>query len=332
LIPVGEKSLGLFAQLYDDPGTPARQARLPALHSQQLQSVLEKFAAAPKRLGDLQGDYIALEMWHETNAQKDGTIRRDTSFPADPAELVLSGPHFYVGSPLYKTPRAVCTEKGHYDCLDLCNLPLNYISRTNYRADVSSSEYLARTPRVSWDENKRVTEFYRLMFRRQLPTSNERTLIPSIQPKHAGHIHPVLSLTFADSKMLSGFAAASSSIPFDYFIKTQGKYDLYESSVRKLPLIQGEVECSLLSRVLILNCLTTHYADLWSECWDEAFRLQRWAKQDPRLPNAFFTNLTPTWQRDCALRTDYARRQALVEIDVLVARALKLTLEELITI
>jgi hypothetical protein len=49
LIPVGEKSLALFAQLYDEPGTPARQARLPALHSQQLQSVLEKFAAAPKR-------------------------------------------------------------------------------------------------------------------------------------------------------------------------------------------------------------------------------------------------------------------------------------------
>jgi hypothetical protein len=85
-------------------------------------------------------------------------------------------------------------------------------------------------------------------------------------------------------------------------------------------------------RVLSLNCLTTHYADLWSECWDEAFRTQRWAKQDPRLPNAFFTNLTPTWQRDCALRSDYARRQALVEIDVLVAQALKLTLEELTTI
>jgi hypothetical protein len=88
----------------------------------------------------------------------------------------------------------------------------------------------------------------------------------------------------------------------------------------------------LRTRTLALNCLTTHYADLWSECWEESFRTQRWAKQDPRLPNKFFTQLTPTWQRDCALRTDYARRQALVEIDVLVAQALKLTLDELITI
>jgi hypothetical protein len=40
--------------------------------------------------------------------------------------------------------------------------------------------------------------------------------------------------------------------------------------------------------------------------------------------------LTPEWQRHCALRSDYARRMALIEIDVLVAQELGITLDELL--
>ncbi|MFN9660492.1 MAG: Eco57I restriction-modification methylase domain-containing protein, partial [Cyanobacteriota bacterium] len=331
LIPVGEKALALFAKLYDESGTPALQARLPALHSQQLQSVLEKFAAAPRRLGDLQGEYYTTVMWDETNAvKKDGTIRRDTDHPLDPNELVLSGPHFYVGSPLYKSPRSVCTEKGHYDCLDLITLPDNYLPRTNYRPAVSELEYRSRTPNVTWLDKKPVTEFYRLVSRKMLPPANERTLISSIQPPQTGHIDGCFSLTFSSCSNLTCFAGLLASLPFDFFIKTTGKTNFRNELASLFPVLNAGA--AQLSRTLALNCLTTHYADLWSECWDDAFRSQRWAKQDPRLPNSFFTNLTPTWQRECALRTDFARRQALVEIDVLVAQALKLTLDELITI
>ena len=89
---------------------------------------------------------------------------------------------------------------------------------------------------------------------------------------------------------------------------------------------------SKISRTLALNCLTSHYAELWSECWNDAFQSERWLSDDPRLDQNFWKHLTPEWQRNCALRSDYARRWALVELDVLVARELKLTLEELQTI
>ncbi|MCP9808359.1 class I SAM-dependent DNA methyltransferase [Cyanobium sp. HWJ4-Hawea] len=330
LIPVGEQGLALFAQLYDEPGTPARQARLPALHSQQLQSVLEKFAAAPKRLGDLQGEYYATVMWDETNAvKKDGTIRRDTGFPEDASGLVLSGPHFYVGRPFNKTPRSSCTANSHYDCLDLTTLPDDYLPRTNYRPDVSPAEYRTRTPRVPWGEKKPVTEFYRLAARGMLSQAGERTYISSLVPKGTAHINGVQSTIFADPSTLISSLAFGSSLVADFFIKTTGRGNLHYTW-ESFPLVEASPSITL--RTLALNCLTTHYADLWSECWDDTFHQQRWAKDDPRLPNSVFSELTPSWQRDCALRSDYARRQALVELDVLVAQALKLTLDELITI
>jgi hypothetical protein len=51
-----------------------------------------------------------------------------------------------------------------------------------------------------------------------------------------------------------------------------------------------------------------------------------------RLKNSFFSSLTPSWQRNCALRTAYERRQALVELGVLVAQELGLTLDQLLDI
>jgi hypothetical protein len=98
------------------------------------------------------------------------------------------------------------------------------------------------------------------------------------------------------------------------------------------PLLDQRLTPALSTRLLLLNCLTHSYAGLWRECWEPEFRMLRWAKDDPRLDPCRFANLSPDWTWHTPLRTDFERRQALLEIDVLVAQALSLTLDELLTI
>ena len=330
LVRIGAEELKLFARLYDGADIPHMEARLPALHTRQLLTVLEKFSSYPKKFGDLGSDVFSTQHWNETNAQNDGTIRRETRFPNSSKELILSGPHFFVGKPLHQTPREICNTNRSYDLIDLPGLPDDYLPRTNFVPNCDPIDYQNRTLSIPWDEDKKVTDYYRLTFRRMFGPGAERSLIGTIMPKSCGHVHTVISFAYRESMALLSATAFASTIIGDFFLKTTGRSDLYDSTVSLFPLVSHSDE--LAARTLALNCLTSHYAELWSECWDEGFREQRWYGDDPRLDPDFWRELTPEWGRGCALRTDFARRWALVELDVLVARELGLTLEELQTI
>ena len=289
-------------------------------------SALAKISKFDRRLED--GEIDASVFWIEHSRQKDSTIRRESDFPNAPAAQILSGPCIYINNPLYKTPRRRCLEKGDYDIIDLSNCNPAYLPRSSNQVNCSPEEYANRSPGCKW--GGKLLEQHRFVARKMLSQAGERTLVGAIYPPGPTHIDSCYSIAAPRTDLLLGFAAFGTSLSGDFFIKSTGRSNLTAETAQLFPVVPSN--CSLFARLLVLNCLTTHYADLWSECWDEGFLHQRWAKGDPRLAHDFFSSLTPTWERDCALRTDYARRQALVEIDVLVAQALGLTLDELITI
>ena len=83
-------------------------------------------------------------------------------------------------------------------------------------------------------------------------------------------------------------------------------------------------------RTLRLNCVTEAYADLWRDCWSDEFTQDTWTSTDH-----VFTGLgavEPEWSAFTPLRRAADRRQALVEIDALVALMLGVTADQLCTV
>lgn len=329
---VDDEILAIFARLYDDVGTPARSARLPAVHSKQVTDVLRKYADYPQKLRDLSGRFFSTIMWNETIAQREGIIRRDTGFPGKSENLIYSGPHYHIGNPCNKTPKNICRLNSDYETIDLEILTESYLPRTNYVIN-DKSKYCNKMSSVKWGDKYAVTDYYRILNREMVGQVSERSLISCIIPKKVGHIYTSVGTCFESNNELINFAALLYSLPVDFYVKSSGVGHANTDMLEKLPIICSKTNNIKTScRVLLLNCLTDHYAELWEVSFNNAFKKERWAKNDPRLDNGKFTNIAPKWQRNCALRTDYERRQALVEIDVLAAMVLGLTLDELCTI
>ena len=339
IIQITSKELKLFQKVFEEEETLPGGARLLAIHSQELILVLKKFANQKLNFSQIQEDYFTTQHWNETNAQKEGIISRNTQFPDSIDSLILSGPHFFVCNPFYKTPRRVCEKNSNYDEIDLTKIDENYIPRTNYIPDCSTEKYRNLTPKVSWktqeDENEKpVTDFFRIAWRKMISSGLERTLVPSLIPKKVGHIFSLVSVAFKNQSDLIVTAGLMGSILYDFFVKTTGKSNFTNGDFKILPFIEPPVciKSRIFSRVLTLSCLTKDFKQLWDNNCDSNFQNDSWTKKCTQLKMDFFKCVTKSWEMSSALRTDYMRRQAMIEIDVLVAITFGLTLDELNTL
>ncbi|MFI7136819.1 DNA methyltransferase [Streptomyces massasporeus] len=164
------------------------------------------------------------------------------------------------------------------------------------------------------------TEFYRMAWREMIAPDTERSLYVALVPPGAAHVDLVHSATLGDTRLSALTAGFWTGLPIDYLLRTTGVGHLKKAPARRMPAPQREhpLAAALLLRTLRLNCLTSAYADLWEELYDPQWpAYEPWACAWPGLQPLH--GVGPGWTRSTPLRTERARRAALVEIDALVS-------------
>lgn len=325
IIKIGVVERAVFSRLYDDSNN-ANEARLPIIHAKQLVDVLQKMSLQ-KSLMSISNEFYTTQCFDETGAQDKKVITVNPSFVQDGLGFVYNGPHIGVANPVFQTARAEVKTKGDFDRVDITIIPDNYLQRTKYNRAIDKDSYIKEIPSTSWGINYAKT--YKLLSRKMLNLKQERTLISAIAPPNTAHINSIFGITFKDLRKMSLMSAYMESVPYDYFIKSMGKTNLLDNNAAQLPFFDSKYSNALICRTLLLNCVTKNYSELWKNVFETNFINDLWAKKDNRLKPEVFSKLSNEWTHDTPLRSDYERRMALVEIDVLTAMALGLTCDEL---
>lgn len=326
IIHVDKNTLSLFSKLYDSNGK-WKQARIPALHAKDMLKVLTLFTEQKYLLKDKK-DIYTTQMFDETGAQDSGVIKYNPHTAKELIDVIYSGPLVGVANPILKAARKKCLLNSDYDVVDLTAINTSFIQRCKYEVNKNMEFYASQIPETRWGVKYHL--LYRLVSRKMINLSGERSLMSAIIPPKTGHTNGLYGIAFEKVYDLVLCAGLFASIPYDFFVKSMGAANLLDNNAGKLPFMYTKYDSAIIARALALNALTSNYNDLIKEL--KKPYLDTWAKKDdPRLLHTQI-GYSDEIRDEEIIRSDYERRELLVEIDVLVAMALGMSLEQLITI
>ncbi|MGX7670534.1 class I SAM-dependent DNA methyltransferase [Plantactinospora sp. DSM 117369] len=324
MVRVTRAVLEEWARLQPDTSLPATSARLLYPVTSVEQSAISALANWPLRLS-------AAEPWissglHESGAKKAGIIEQRCVQPDSWSEVILRGPQIGVGTPFAKQP----PHTSHTDKpVDLTVLSDDAIQATDYAMACDRATFDGAHSR--W-RGRLETEYLRLAWREMIPASTERSLFCALIPPGPSHVHGIRTMACPEPRTTCLVAGFWASLPVDYALRIGGRGHLDATDARVMPIpdTQHPLADALLLRTMRLNALTAQYREIWAQLYNTSWQREGWAV-DWRVP-LNLNDVGPAWGRASALRTEYHRRAALVELDALVAVWLGISANELIAI
>jgi hypothetical protein len=328
VINVTDATLQIWHAVMEDNSVPVRQTRMIYTVNSSAADVLATLSRHP-RIGSLDIEFS--RGWDESIDRKKGYFESGWGVPRRWDDAIIQGPHLYVATPMYKSPNPTMKHNQDWSATDLEALPTDAIPATAYKPAGSRARYDADY--TQWESGP-ARSYYRVAWRRMAASTNERTLIPAVIPPGAAHPNAVFCIGIPrDLKSLCSIEGAFSSLILDFAVRAGMKADIYLPTIQRLPVIVDHpLQDELVIRTLRMNCVTDAYADLWHEVYREEFMSDRWAGGRSRPNRPDLGGIAREWTVSTPLRIAEDRRQALVEIDALVALMLDVTADQLCTI
>lgn len=322
--------LSVWRDIREEPESDPTETRMIFLPNRSSLGVLSKMTAGA-RLGS--SDLEFATGWTEGSELAESVIDIEWGERDSWQEVVLQGSHLFVGNPFYQKPNATMRSNQDWSPVDLEGLGPEAIPVCVYKPTVPWSEYKTKFGRWGNAGEQSPLDYYRIAWRNMADNVGQRTFVPAIIPPGAAHVHNVASLRTPGNRELVLLAGALSSLLIDNLVRSAPKSNIRANVISKLPAVQfGMLSNKVILRVLRLNCLTGVYARLWAECYTDDFLNDSWASEPLGTRSVDLSAVPESWNPDVPLRRAIERRQAEVEIDALVAIALGVSADELVSV
>lgn len=328
---VTDDTLAVWHALLEGPTIPVHQTRVVYAVNGGMAESLRK-TTDTRRASAFEFAYSI--GWDEGADFKKGRFVKSWGKVSNWDDAILQGPHLFVGNPFYKAPNASMSSNKDWAIIDLEALPNDELPITSFKPQGDRDEYDASFDHWG-DDRVPSREHFRIAWRAMAANTGERTLIPALIPPGAAHVDGINSLGVpgdATASALLETTAALSSLVGDFSVRVTPKSALRQKTVERLPVPElGALKSHANHRVLKLNALSVAYAPLWDSNYDPEFRVDSWTggiEYPARRP----LGSEDRWSKDTPLARASDRRQALVEIDAIMALSIGLTADELCTI
>ena len=329
VVHVTDTTLETWRTIMEEDSVPVRQTRMVYTVNTAVAEVLATLARKPRAAS------LGLESsrgWDESIDRKKGYFISGWGAPKSWDDVILQGPHLYVATPMYKSVNPTMKHHQDWSATDFEALSAKAIPVTAYKPAGNRARYDADYTR--WDAGPARAQ-YRIAWRTMAANTGERTLIPALIPPGAAHLDAVFSagLPRGRHESLCAVSGFLGSLLMDFAVRAAPKAHIRIPTINRLPvLVRHPLQVAIVIRVLRLNCVTEAYSDLWRHVYKEAFAADRWTCGRARANRPELGTATREWTIGTPLRIAEDRRQALLEVDALVALMLGVTEDQLCTV